>query len=319
MTMIKISSVVVGVILVGLTGYGVGLAAQRARESRSVLRVAQIDGNQVGRDGRPGQAQPDTKKAAAGKPEATTAGRERIYSDGSPQTILTIVPDGSTVKKGEVICELDAASLRNQLINQKITTEAARANYENSRLTREVAEIAVVEYVEGVFKQDLAEVNDDVKIAETELALDQEELNEARADTAVKKLAIKRLELAVFRGQIALKRDRSRLKVLVEYTKPRTIRQLNSEVQKARSDELAKQATWELQTSKERKLERQIARCTIVAPRDGTLVYGRWRSGLRKGGTTALIPLIEPDGVPEVERLILFEIIARPEAKPESR
>ncbi|MFI5454405.1 MAG: sigma-70 family RNA polymerase sigma factor [Isosphaerales bacterium] len=285
MTMIKINSVALGVILVGLTGYGVGLAAQRARESRSVLRVAAIDGNQAGRDGGLGRAQPDSKKPAALNPAAKTAGRERIYSNVSGQaTIRKIVPDGSTVKRGQVVCELDSASLKDQLINQKITTESARDQFENSRLTREVAELAVVEYVEGIFKSDLAEVNDDVKIAETVLALDQEELNEVRADTAVKKLAIKRLELAVFRAQVALKREQSRLKVLVDYTKPRTVRQLRSDVEKARSDELPKKAIWQLEMAKEQKLKHQIAGCTIVAPRDGILVYDS-ESSIGKGAT----------------------------------
>ena len=83
MTMIKISSVAVGVILVGLTGYGVGLAAQRAGESRSVPTVAQIDGNQAGQDGGPGRGSTRDQQEVRpqGKPKAKTAGRARIYSN----------------------------------------------------------------------------------------------------------------------------------------------------------------------------------------------------------------------------------------------
>ena len=44
-------SVVAGVVLLGLSGYGVGLAAERAGESRSVPRVAHINGNQDEHDG----------------------------------------------------------------------------------------------------------------------------------------------------------------------------------------------------------------------------------------------------------------------------
>src|SRR5262249_39122485 len=47
----------------------------------------------------------------------------------------------------------------------------------------------------------------------------------------------------------------------------------NSEVEKARSDELSKQAAWELERGKEEKLERQIAACTLIAPVDGLVVY----------------------------------------------
>jgi len=321
MTMIKINSVAAGVILAGLTVYGVGVAAQRAGESRAVLRAAPIDGNQAGQDGRPGQSQPETsKKSAARKPGAKTAGRENIYSNAPGQsTILKIVPHGSTVKKGEVVCELDSAALKDQLINQTITTEAARARFENSRLTREEAEIGVVEYEQGIYVMNLAEIEGDIKIAEAELALAQDELNSAKAITTVK-LAIKRLELAVFRAQFGLEKGQSRKKLLVDYTKGRTIKQLKSTVEKARFDELAKKATSELELAKGKKLERQIASCTIVAPRDGTLVYvpGRTQFVMKKDGAMDTIPVIE-EGAIVREGQILFEIIPLPEAKPESR
>ncbi|MFI5456649.1 MAG: sigma-70 family RNA polymerase sigma factor [Isosphaerales bacterium] len=310
MTMIKISSVMVGVILVGLTGYGVGLAALRAGESRSVAREAPIDAIQAGQDGGLGRAQPGSRKPAARKPEAKTAGREKIYANVAGQTtIVYIVPDGSTVKKGQLVCELDSASLKDQLINQRITTESAKANSLNATLTREEGELAVVEYESGIYVFNLAEIEGDIKIAEAELALAQEELNTAKASTT-DKLAIKRLELAVFRAQFGLEKGQNRKKLLVDFTKPRTIKQLKSDVQKAHSTELAKKATWELETGKEKKLERQIAACEIKAPRDGTLVYfpGRTQVVLRKDGTTAEIPLIE-EGATVRERQILFEII----------
>ena len=53
--------------------------------------------------------------------------------------------------------------------------------------------------------------------------------------------------------------------MLVDYTKDKTIKELESEVEKARSDELAKKATWELEAGKEKKLEKQIAACKIKA------------------------------------------------------
>ena len=61
--------------------------------------------------------------------------------------------------------------------------------------------------------------------------------------------------------------------MLVEYTKDKTIKELESEVEKAHSDELAKQATWELEKAKEAKLEKQIANCKLNAPIDGLVVY----------------------------------------------
>ena len=54
------------------------------------------------------------------------------------------------------------------------------ANHENAKLTREVAEIAVVEYVEGIFKQDLATVEGEIKLAESDLSRSEDRLDWAR-------------------------------------------------------------------------------------------------------------------------------------------
>ena len=68
-----------------------------------------------------------------------------------------------------------------------------------------------------------------------------------------------------------MKKAQARRRVLVDYTKHRTIKELDAEVEKARGDELSKQAIWDLEKRKQIKLERQIANCTIVAPIDGSI------------------------------------------------
>src|SRR5262249_10354106 len=95
-------------------------------------------------------------------------------------TIIKIVPEGQKVKKGELLCELDSASLRDQQVNQKITTKSAEANFLNAKLTREVAEISVTEYKEGIFVQDLATYEGDIKLAESELTRSEDRLEWAR-------------------------------------------------------------------------------------------------------------------------------------------
>ena len=187
-----------------------------------------------------------------------------------------IKPEGTPVKKGEIVCQLDSASLKDQLVNQKITTKSAEANYENAKLTREVAEIAVVEYEEGIFKQDLATVEGEIKLAESDLSRSEDRLDWARRmfDKGYVSMATKvSEELTLKKARFALEQAQSKKKVLVDYTKGKTIKELKSEVEKARSDELAKKATFELEDSKEKKLERQIANCEIKAPADGLVVY----------------------------------------------
>jgi len=47
-------------------------------------------------------------------------------------TIISILPEGKEVKKGDLVCELDSATLRDNLINQEITTRRAKADLDNA-------------------------------------------------------------------------------------------------------------------------------------------------------------------------------------------
>jgi HlyD family secretion protein len=191
-------------------------------------------------------------------------------------TIIMILPEGTPVKKDQIVCQLDSASLKDTLVNQKITTKSAEANHENAKLTREVAEIAVVEYEEGIYKQDLATVEGEIKLAESDLSRSEDRLDWARRmfEKGYVSMATKvSEELTLKKARFALEQAQSKKKVLVDYTRGKTVKELKSEVEKARSDELAKKATYALEDSKEKKLEKQIINCDIKAPADGLVVY----------------------------------------------
>jgi HlyD family secretion protein len=282
MTMFKIKMVAVGVVLVGLVGSGGWFAASKGPLAQAEPKIGQ-------------------KTPPPGE-ESKHEGSKKFYSVVRGQTtVIKLARDGSRVKKGEIVCELDSATLGDQLLDQKIAFTTAQANYENSKLVREVAEIAVVEYEEGQYKVELQETSGDIKIAEAELTLAEVELNVARESGD--KLPVKRAELGVFRARFALEKAQSRQKRLVDFTRGKKIKELRSAVGKARSRELAQRAIWELQSSKLKTLDRQIANYTIVAPRDGTLIYA---------------PRIE-EGATVRDHQILFEIVPSSEAKAETR
>jgi HlyD family secretion protein len=190
---------------------------------------------------------------------------------------------------------------RDQLVNQKIAFLSALANYENAKVDREVAEIAVVEYAEGIYQIQLQETEGNIRIAEAELTLAHEHLAASKADRTAVPLEIKRAEVAELRARIAIENAQSRKKLLVDFTRGKRMKELKSAVEKGRSDELAKKAIWELEAQKEKKLERDIAACVVVAPRDGR-VYLRAGEGMIIRG-----------------RQVLFEIIPTPVAKEEGR
>lgn len=147
---------------------------------------------------------------------------------------------------------------------QQIAARRAEAEYNNARLAREIAEIALLEYEEGILAQDIATVDGEIKLAESDLSRAVDRLD------WVRRMSEKRLppfppqkgpeELNLKKSRFALEQAQSKKKVLIEFTKPKTIKELKSEIGKARSNELAKKATWELEKSKESKLERYVGR-----------------------------------------------------------
>jgi HlyD family secretion protein len=221
-------------------------------------------------------------------------------------TIIMILPEGTPVKKGQLVCELDSAALGDQLVNQKITTESAKANLDNAKLTREVAEIAVKEYVEGIFVQDKATAEGEIKLAQSDLSRSEDRLDWSTRmylKGYVSKASAISEELNLKKARFALEQAETKLKVLLDFTKAKTIKELESEVEKARSDELAKKATWELEVSKEKKLVRMIANCKITAPSDGLVVYAN--DPTRNFGSTQ--PQIE-EGATVRERQKIFSL-----------
>jgi hypothetical protein len=71
---------------------------------------------------------------------------------------------------------------------------------------------------------------------------------------------VERHEAMVWRVCLAIVRNEHEAEdaFLVKYTKDKTIKELESEVEKARSDELEEHATWELEKGKEMNLEREL-------------------------------------------------------------
>ncbi len=221
-------------------------------------------------------------------------------------TIITILAEGTKVKKGDLVCELDSASLRDSLTNQKIATQGAEASFQNAKLTREVAEIAVKEYEEGIFLQDKATCEGEIKLAESDLARAADRVdwaNRMYEKGYVSKAQKISEELNFQKAKFALEQAQSKLNVLLNFTKGKTIKELRSEVEKARSDELAKEQTYQLEKTKEAKLVKQITNCKLFAPGDGIVVYANDAS--RNFGSTA--PQIE-EGATVRERQKIFSL-----------
>lgn len=191
-------------------------------------------------------------------------------------TIISILPEGSRVRKGELVCELDSAALKDSLTNQQISVQQAEAAHLNSKLTREVAEIAKDEYLLGTYVQDLRQAEGEKALAETEMYRAKDKLewtNEMFRKGYISKTNQVAETANLQKATFSKEQAETKIIVLTKYTKRKMLTDLNSSIEKARSDELAKAATLNLEKEKENKLKLQIEKCKLFAPNDGLVVY----------------------------------------------
>jgi HlyD family secretion protein len=152
---------------------------------------------------------------------------------------------------------------KSRLLAQQLATRKAKATYEHARSTRELAEIAVEQYAEGIYVQDLATVDGEIKLAESDVIRGEDRLDWARRmfDKGFVSRATKvSEELSFKKAQFTLEQAHAKKKVLEDYTKAKTIKELKSEVKKARADELDKKVAWKQAEALEAELEREVER-----------------------------------------------------------
>lgn len=221
-------------------------------------------------------------------------------------TILMIKPEGSRVEEGELVCELDSAGLRDELVNQEITTKQREADLEQAKKTLEVAEIAVTEYIEGTFPEQEQNALGSIALAQSELAQADERLKWSNRMLEIGYVTTQQNysdKLQLQKSQFSLQEATTKLMVLRNFTKEKQVKELQASVEKARSDMLAKQSAYELEKTKEQKLRQQIDKCKIYAPSNGLIVYANEQN--RFGGSNQQI--IE-EGATVRERQRIFSL-----------
>jgi HlyD family secretion protein len=131
---------------------------------------------------------------------------------------------------------------------EQVAIASAHANYLNAQLTRQVAEIVVTEYTEGILKYDLEAVESEILLAKTHLMRAEEGVAAAKREQKLDDVAKSFLadqEKDARRAKLRLQQAQERKTKLATTTKQRILKELNDEVDTAKADELAKKAVYE--------------------------------------------------------------------------
>ena len=227
-------------------------------------------------------------------------------------SILYIVPEGSLVRAGDLLVELDVATTVDERINQEIAVTNAASALEMKREDLEIArnqaasdvELAeqdlafaeedLVKYEKGEYPNKLDEAKGSVALAEQELEQAKEKYEWSKklhAEDFLSESELKSDELSWRHRELALATARGNLALLETYTHKRELAKLESDVRqkraalerarrKAASSILqeesalrAKEGEFNRQKQKLDKLAEQIDKAKIVAPMAGQVIY----------------------------------------------
>jgi len=232
--------------------------------------------------------------------------------EGGGVTILTLVPEGTRVKEGDLLVELDSSSFEDQLVAEQITLQTAEtalisatetlevgknlaeSEKEQAQLTLNFAEQDLKKYEEGDYKNELTDAESQIVVKEeaAQQAVDKYKWSQQLfAEKYISETELKADELAVSRTNLDVQLAKSQLQLLKDFTYKRQMAQLESDKwqagmaleranRKATADVvlleaalLEAEANLERQKEVVKKLQTNIANTMIYAPADGMVVY----------------------------------------------
>jgi HlyD family secretion protein len=190
--------------------------------------------------------------------------------------ILWLLEEGTFVTKDQELAKLDSSHLEAERQQQIITVNSAQAAVTSARNTLTSARIALNEYLEGTFAQEVQIIQSERLVAEENLRRAQDyfeyskQLFERQYITADQFAADK---FAVEKAQMELATAETKLRTLQRYTRNKMVSQLQADIDTAAAQLRAVESSYQVELQKLHEIEDQIAKCTIRAPSDGELVY----------------------------------------------
>ncbi len=240
-------------------------------------------------------------------------------------TVISVVPDGSAVKEGDLLMTLDDSKLRQELREQQIAVQQAQAGVVEAQAEADLAErqaaasipiaeltLRAAELARSRYLDEGGELERDVTAAERRLALARQRLNVAKgllapsaedapepAQTPEAQLAVAeaqaQVEAALAEQQLLTRHVRGHQTALLELAvleAEAAVGHRRASAAAARRDaayELAaRQVLLESQRLRLQEIQQQLEHCRIHAPRDGVVLHAA--PGARRTAAANLEP-----------------------------
>ena len=95
--------------------------------------------------------------------------RGQRLTSGGAAILLSVIPEGSTVKQGDVLAVIDSSEYEELLRIQQMAVERAAADHVQASLDLEVAKLAVREFEEGTLRETMEDFEGKIFLARSDL------------------------------------------------------------------------------------------------------------------------------------------------------
>ncbi|QEH36956.1 multidrug resistance protein MdtN [Aquisphaera giovannonii] len=226
-------------------------------------------------------------------------------------TVVSLVENGQPVKKGDVLCRLDSSQLDDLALNEEILLGQVRSECTQARLSKETAEIALREYVEGLVAQHCKDYEGKIALGKSDVQKYREHLEwtermSAKGYASRAQLASERQTLA--KAEHDLDKTTREYRLFLRFQVEKETVTLRGNIGIAESNLRGAEARLKLQEDRLAHIRKQIERCVIRAPQDGIAIHAR-RGFFRRN------PLQEGSTVYEGQELFKLPDLTRMEAE----
>lgn len=227
-------------------------------------------------------------------------------------SILSLVPEGTWVEQGDVVCVLDSAEIQEflrsreisliranaaltaSLKQQELQQAAAERRLSDAKFLLQSAEMELRQYVEGTYPKQMERLQKDIRVSETQAQTASEDLgfvNQLWMTGLANRAEVDLAEFSATTREEQLRRLQGQQTLLEKFSNPKMLRQLEHRVDYLNlnlirtdlSNSLAETRSRMIALSDQRRLDiyeryartarESIDACTLRAPRSGRVIH----------------------------------------------
>lgn len=229
-----------------------------------------------------------------------------VRARGGVINILEVVPEGTVVKPGDVVCKLDSSGLEIEENSQRVFLASREAQLAQAENTLNAARIARTEYLEGLFVSQEMQLESALFAAErlketAQTGFESAKVLHAEAifTTAQVEAAQSNLEQAT-NNFIAAE---TALNTLRKLTKLKELALLDASIASADASVQAQRRSLRVENDRLEFIQQQIKNCTLRAPAAGQVVYANETDPYRSSSQSQFV--VSP-GSPVRERQVIL-------------